>query len=63
MYIGAAAHTLALFTCPFDQVRILLNKFLPTIFMDAMRDNPESSVTMFEGVSIVLAASSRVPQI
>lgn len=35
---------------PLSQVRILLNKFLPTIFMDAMRDNPESSVTMFEGL-------------
>ena len=31
------------------KVRILLNKFLPPIFMDAMRDNPEASVHMFEG--------------
>lgn len=31
------------------KVRILLNKFLPPIFMDAMRDSPEASVHMFEG--------------
>eukprot|EP00051_Salpingoeca_urceolata_P002050 m.46532 g.46532 ORF g.46532 m.46532 type:complete len:2282 (+) comp11866_c0_seq1:73-6918(+) len=30
------------------RVRIMLTKFLPVIFMDAMRDNPEASVTMFE---------------
>lgn len=28
--------------------RIVLSKFLPVIFMDAMRDSPESSVHMFE---------------
>ncbi|KAK0045772.1 dnaJ subfamily C member 13-like isoform X1 [Biomphalaria pfeifferi] len=31
------------------KVRILLNKFLPPIFMDAMRDSAEASVHMFEG--------------
>ncbi|XP_076821267.1 dnaJ homolog subfamily C member 13-like isoform X2 [Clavelina lepadiformis] len=31
------------------KVRIFLSKFLPTIFMDAMRDSPEASVHMFEG--------------
>ena len=28
--------------------RIVLSKFLPVIFMDAMRDSPEASVHMFE---------------
>lgn len=32
------------------RLRLLLAKFLPPIFMDAMRDSPESSVHMFEGV-------------
>lgn len=32
------------------RVRLLLAKFLPVIFMDAMRESPESSVHMFEGV-------------
>lgn len=36
------------------KVRILLTKFLPGIFMDAMRDSPEASVHMFEGGSIFL---------
>lgn len=31
------------------KVRIILSKFLPPIFMDAMRDSPEASVHMFEG--------------
>ena len=31
------------------KVRITLSKFLPTIFLDAMRENPEVSVHMFEG--------------
>ncbi|XP_056011194.1 dnaJ homolog subfamily C member 13-like isoform X2 [Ostrea edulis] len=31
------------------KVRIILSKFLPVIFMDAMRDSPEASVHMFEG--------------
>ncbi|KAL3854398.1 hypothetical protein ACJMK2_013668 [Sinanodonta woodiana] len=31
------------------RVRIILSKFLPSIFMDAMRDSPEASVHMFEG--------------
>ncbi|XP_053386463.1 dnaJ homolog subfamily C member 13-like isoform X2 [Mercenaria mercenaria] len=31
------------------KVRIILGKFLPGIFMDAMRDSPEASVHMFEG--------------
>ena len=30
------------------RVRIVLSKFLPVIFMDAMRDSPEASVHMFE---------------
>ena len=30
------------------KVRITLTKFLPLIFMDAMKDNAEASVTMFE---------------
>ncbi|XP_076446613.1 dnaJ homolog subfamily C member 13-like isoform X1 [Babylonia areolata] len=31
------------------KVRIILTKFLPSIFMDAMRDSSEASVHMFEG--------------
>ncbi|XP_005092836.1 dnaJ homolog subfamily C member 13 isoform X2 [Aplysia californica] len=31
------------------KVRIVLNKFLPPIFMDAMRDSAEAAVHMFEG--------------
>ena len=31
------------------KVRILMAKFLPGIFMDAMRDSAEASVHMFEG--------------
>ena len=31
------------------KVRIILSKFLPAIFMDAMRDSAEASVHMFEG--------------
>ena len=34
------------------KVKITLSKFLPTIFMDAMRENPEVSVHMFEGKKI-----------
>ena len=30
------------------KVRIVLSKFLPLIFMDAMRDSAEASVHMFE---------------
>jgi len=33
------------------KVRILLAKFLPPVFMDAMRDSPEASVHMFESKS------------
>ena len=33
------------------KVRIILSKFLPPIFMDAMRDSAEASVHMFEGRS------------
>ena len=33
------------------KVKILLAKFLPAIFMDAMRDSAEASVHMFEGKS------------
>lgn len=31
------------------RVRIVLSKFLPVIFMDAMRDSPAAAVHMFEG--------------
>ncbi|XP_069765063.1 dnaJ homolog subfamily C member 13 isoform X1 [Narcine bancroftii] len=31
------------------KVRITFTKFLPGVFMDAMRDNPEASVHIFEG--------------
>ncbi|XP_053811379.1 dnaJ homolog subfamily C member 13 isoform X1 [Vidua macroura] len=31
------------------KVRIILMKFLPGVFMDAMRDNPEAAVHIFEG--------------
>ncbi|XP_078270124.1 dnaJ homolog subfamily C member 13 isoform X5 [Rhinoraja longicauda] len=31
------------------KVRITLTKFLPGVFMDAMRDNPEASIHIFEG--------------
>ena len=31
------------------KVRLILMKFLPAIFMDAMRDSPDASVHMFEG--------------
>ena len=30
------------------KVRIALSKFLPVIFMDAMKDNPETSLHMFD---------------
>ena len=33
------------------RVRIVLSKFLPVIFMDAMRDSAEASVHMFESES------------
>ncbi|XP_033101582.1 dnaJ homolog subfamily C member 13-like isoform X2 [Anneissia japonica] len=32
------------------RIRILLSKFLPPVFMDAMRDSHEASIHMFEGV-------------
>lgn len=32
------------------KVRIILTKFLPLIFLDAMRDNPEAAVHMFENI-------------
>ncbi|KAG1687435.1 DnaJ subfamily C member 13 [Nymphon striatum] len=31
------------------KVKIALSKFLPTVFLDAMRDNPETAVHMYEG--------------
>ncbi|XP_074170185.1 dnaJ homolog subfamily C member 13 [Rhinolophus sinicus] len=31
------------------KVRLTLMKFLPSVFMDAMRDNPEAAVHIFEG--------------
>ena len=34
------------------KVRIILSKFLPPIFMDAMRDSAEASVHMFEGMVV-----------
>ena len=34
------------------KVRIVLSKFLPVVFMDAMRDNAEASVHMFESESL-----------
>lgn len=30
------------------KVRIILSKFLPVIFMDAMKDSPETSLHMFD---------------
>jgi hypothetical protein len=36
------------------KVKITLTKFLPTIFMDAMRENPEISVHMFEGKMMLM---------
>lgn len=33
----------------FPQVRLTLVRFLPAVFMDAMRDNPEAAVHIFEG--------------
>lgn len=32
-----------------SQVRLTLMRFLPAVFMDAMRDNPEAAVHIFEG--------------
>ncbi|TRY98042.1 hypothetical protein DNTS_004430 [Danionella cerebrum] len=31
------------------KVRLMLLRFLPPVFMDAMRDNPEASIQIFEG--------------
>ena len=36
------------------RVKIILAKFLPSIFMDAMRDNAEASVHMFEGKPLIV---------
>ena len=36
------------------RVRIIMGKFLPYIFMDAMRDSPEAAVNMFESMFIYL---------
>lgn len=36
------------------KVKIVLAKFLPAIFMDAMRDSAEASVHMFEGKSTLI---------
>lgn len=41
---------LSLTCCSLSQVRLILQKFLPPIFMEAVRDNAEASVTMFEGM-------------
>lgn len=43
------------------KVRIVLSKFLPLIFMDAMRDSPEASVHMFESKTLSLCISYTVP--
>ncbi|XP_032807043.2 dnaJ homolog subfamily C member 13 isoform X1 [Petromyzon marinus] len=32
------------------KVRIIMSKFLPSVFMDAMRDSPEAAVHIFEGM-------------
>lgn len=32
-----------------SQVRLILMRFLPGVFMDAMRDNAEAAVHIFEG--------------
>ena len=37
------------------KVRIVLSKFLPLIFMDAMRDSAEASVHMFESTFTAVA--------
>lgn len=42
------------------KLRITLSKFLPVIFMEAMRDNPEASVQMFEGLFFVIHNSTLV---
>ena len=36
------------------RVRIIMGKFLPYIFMDAMRDSPEAAVNMFESMLMYL---------
>lgn len=36
------------------KVRIVLAKFLPLVFMDAMRDSAEASVHMFESKPLLL---------
>ena len=45
------------------KVRIVLSKFLPLIFMDAMRDSPEASVHMFESKSLSLFPSYTVNEV
>ena len=44
------------------RVRLLLAKFLPPIFMDAMRDSPEAAVHMFEGSTMHRAIKNTVQQ-
>ena len=36
------------------KVKIVLSKFLPAIFMDAMRDSAQASVHMFEGKKLLV---------
>lgn len=31
------------------KVRLIFNRFLPAIFLDAMRESPQASVNMFSG--------------
>ena len=45
------------------KVRIVLSKFLPLIFMDAMRDSPEASVHMFESKSLSLFPNYTVNEV
>ena len=44
------------------KVKIVLAKFLPAIFMDAMRDNAEASVHMFEGELVSYLRPSFLPE-
>ena len=44
------------------KVKIVLAKFLPAIFMDAMRDNAEASVHMFEGELVSYIRPSFLPE-
>jgi len=43
------------------KIRILLSKFLPPVFMDAMRDSAEASVHMFESKSPTVFSRTYCP--